>query len=100
MDAFYVHAKHDLIVSASPQPLVEYVEELVQEFFQNFEDPANRVPVDRGEYVWIVQQWPTEDAVYDLFPELEESVYEQLVDYLNSVCWSWVRSEEVASIYE
>lgn len=100
VDAFYVHPKHDLIVSASPQPLVEYVEELVQEFFQNFEDPANSLPVDGGEYVWIVQQWPTEDAVYELFPELEESVYEQLVDYLNSVCWSWVRSEEVASIYE
>lgn len=47
-----------------------------------------------------MEEWPTEDAVYELFPELEESVYEQLVDYLNSVSWSWVRSEEVASIYE
>lgn len=100
LDGFYMTPDQDLIVSASPQPLVEYVEQLVQEFFQAFEDPVNSLPVDSGEYVWIVEEWPTEDAVYELFPELEESVYEQLVDYLNSVSWSWVRSEEVASIYE
>lgn len=100
VDGFYVHPKHDLIVSASPQPLEEYLEDLVQQFFQAFEDPANSLPVDGGEYVWIVPEWETDNAVDELFPELEESVREQLVDYLNSVCWSWARSEEVASIWE
>lgn len=40
VDGFYVHPKHDPIVSASPQPLEEYLEDLVQQFFQAFEDPA------------------------------------------------------------
>lgn len=100
VDGLYTHPKYDLIVSASPQPLVEYVEELVQEFFQSFEDPANSLPVDGGEYVWIVNEWQTEEAVDDLFPELEEGISKQLVEYLNGICWSWVRSNEVASIYE
>lgn len=45
-------------------------------------------------------EWETDNAVDELFTELEGSVREQLVDYLNGVCWSWVRSEEVASIWE
>lgn len=100
VDGYYTHPKHGLIVSASPQPLAEYMEELVQQFFQNFEDPANSLPVDGGEYVWIVQEWETEEAVYELFPDLEQSVFEDLVSYLNGESWWWVRSDEVASIYE
>lgn len=99
-DGFYIHPKHDLIVAASTQPLEEYVEGLVQQFFQTFEDPANSLPVDEGEYVWIVTEWETEEAVEERFPEVQESIKTQLVDYLNGVSWSWVRSDEVASIYE
>lgn len=99
-DGFYVHPKHDLIVAASTQPLEEYVEGLVQRFFQTFEDPANSLPVDDGEYVWIVSEWETEEAVEELFPEVQESIKTQLVDYLSGVSWSWVRSDEVAAIYE
>lgn len=99
-DGLFFHPKHDLIVSASTQPLEEYVEGLVQQYFQAFEDPANSLPVDEGEYVWVVTEWETEEAVEELFPELQESIRTQLVDYLNGISWSWVRSDEVASIYE
>lgn len=99
-DGLYFHPKHDLIVSASTQPLEEYVEGLVQQYFQPFEDPANSLPVDEGEYVWVVTEWETEEAVEEFFPELQESIKTQLVDYLNGISWSWVRSDEVASIYE
>lgn len=100
LEGLYFHPKHELIVAASTQPLEEYVEDLVQQFFQVFEDPANSLPVDGGEYVWIVKEWETVDAVGDLFYDVQESIQEQLVDYLNGHGWSWVRSEEVASIYE
>ncbi len=100
LDGFYIHPRHELIIAASPQALVEYVEDLVQQFFQTFEDPANSLPVDGGEYVWIVDEWETNQAVSELFPELLETVYDQMVDYLNGISWSWVLSADIASIYE
>lgn len=100
LESLYFHPKHELIVAASTQPLEEYVEGLVQEFFQSFEDPANSLPVDGGEYVWIVTEWETEDVVDDLFHAVQEDIRVRLVDYLNGFCYSWVRSDEVASIYE
>lgn len=100
LDGLYFHPKHELIVSASTQPLEEYIEGLVQQFFQTFENPANSLPVDHGEYVWIVTEWPTEDAVDDLFFEVQDDIRNQLVDYLNGISWSWVRSDDVATIYE
>lgn len=100
LEGFYVHPKHDLIVAASPQPLADYLEQLIEQFLQTFENPAESLPVDEGEYVWIVQEWETEYAVDDLFPGLEAGVLESLVDYLNGVSWSWVRSDELASIWE
>lgn len=100
LEGLYVHPKHDLLISASPQQLEEFVEDLVQQFFQAFEDPANSLSFDEGEYVWIVPEWDTESAVAELFPELLESVLTQLVDYLNGVSWSWVLSADLASIYE
>ncbi|WP_324701300.1 abortive infection system antitoxin AbiGi family protein [Micrococcus sp. HOU01] len=97
---FFVSPEMDFTVIASPRPLADYMEKLVQEFFQTFEDPVNSLPVDGGEYVWIVEQHETEDAVDLLFPELEESILRQLVDYLNSESYVWVSSADVASIWE
>ncbi|HAS13132.1 MAG TPA: hypothetical protein DCS55_21870 [Acidimicrobiaceae bacterium] len=100
LEGLYLHPKHDLIVAASSQPLEEYIEGLVQQFFQSFEDPANSLPVDGGEYAWIVTEWKTEEAVDDLFFDVQDGIRAQLVDYLNGLSWSWVSSDEVASIYE
>lgn len=97
---FYVSPDRDFAVVATPQPLADYMEKLVQEFFRTFEDPVNQLPVDGGEYVWIVEQWGTEDAVGHLFPELEEGNFHRLVDYLNSESYVWVSSADVASIWE
>jgi hypothetical protein len=100
LEGLFFHPKHELIVTASTQPLEEFVEELVQRFFQTFEDPANSLPVDGGEYVWIVTEWDTEEAVDDLFFEVHDDIRSHVVDYLNGLSPSWVRSDEVASIYE
>lgn len=97
---FYVSPDRDFAVIATPQPLADYMEKLVQEFFETFEDPVNRLPVDGGEYVWIVEQWETEDAVGNIFPDLEEGIYDRLVNYLNSESYVWVSSADVASIWE
>lgn len=45
-------------------------------------------------------EWPTEDAVDDLFFDVQDNVRSQVVDYLNGLSLSWVRSDDVASIYE
>ncbi len=92
---FYVTPKMDFTVVSNSRPLADYMEKLVQEFFQTFEDPVNSLPVDSGEYVWIVEQRETEDAVDYLFPELEEEIFRRLVDYLNSESYVWVSSAEI-----
>lgn len=97
---FTVSPDLDFAVVANPEPLAAYMERLVQEFFQTYEDPVNRLPVDGGEYVWVVEHWRTEDAVSDLFPELEEGVARQLIDYLDTESTEWVSSADVATIYE
>lgn len=97
---FLVTPNMDFAVVATPQPLADYMEKLVQEFFQTFEDPVNRLPVESGEYVWTVEQWDTEDAVGYLFPQLEDGILHQLVDYLNTESCVWVSSAHVASIWE
>lgn len=97
---FYVTPEMDFAVVATPQPLGDYMEKSVQEFLRTFEDPVNQLPVDGGEYVWVVEQWDTSDAVAYLLPELEEDIAQQLVDYLNTESYVWVRSADVASIWE
>lgn len=100
LESLYFHPKHELVVAASTQPLEEYIEGLVQQFFQSFENPVNSLPVDEGEYVWIVTEWDTEEAVDELFPDVQASIRAQLVDYLQGESSAWVQSDEVASIYE
>ncbi|MGW0177309.1 abortive infection system antitoxin AbiGi family protein [Rhodococcus sp. NPDC003322] len=99
LEGLYFHPKHELIVAATTQPLEDYVEDLIQQFLQTFENPIC-LPVDGGEYVWIVDEWQTEEAVDDLFFEVQKTIREELVDYLNSESSSWVRSEELGHIYE
>ena len=82
LERLYFHPKHQLVVAASTQPLEEYVAGLVQQFFQTFEDPIC-LPVDGGEYVWTVTEWSTEEAVDDLFFEVQDDIRTKLVDYLN-----------------
>lgn len=100
LEGLHFHPKHELIVTASTRPLEEYVEGMVQRFFQTFEDPVNSLPVDGGEYVWIVSEWPTEDAVDELFFDVQDGIRSHLVDYLNGLSYSWVLSDDVASIYQ
>ncbi len=94
-----VHPDFGLTVAASPQPLAEYVEGLVQEFFKNFVEPVNCLSVDEGEFVWLVPEWETQDAVEDLFSELNDSIKTELVEYFDNISWSWARSQDVASLY-
>jgi len=52
-----------------PRPLQEYLEDRVQLFSSRLRRPGQGLPVDRGEYVWIVQGWGTNHAVDEPFPE-------------------------------
>ncbi len=99
-EGIYMHHWGDRVISATPSSLAEYLEDLVQQFFQTFEDPVSSLPVDGGGYVWIVEEWTTESAVAEVFPQLLEEVHEQLLSYLNGISWSWVLSEDLASLYE
>ena len=95
-----LHPKDDAIwVPATPSVLGREVEDMVAMFLKHFENPANSLPVDGGEYVWIVPQWDTDDALWEVFDELEPSVFETLLDYLNGICPEWVRIADWEDTY-
>jgi hypothetical protein len=85
---------------ALPQELGDAVDAMVARFLGAFSDPVNYLPWDEGEYVWIVEQWTTEDAMAELFGPLEPSVSERIADYLNDICPYWVRLDELHRLGE
>lgn len=91
------------ISSTSPEEFADHVEEalyeerdeIVQAFLQRFTDPANELPWDDG-YVWVATQWPTEDAVAELFgtaPDLAG-----VIEELNDLSPYWVDTHEDVTI--
>lgn len=96
VEGIYGHPDSYTVVAASLPSLEQHVEALLEQFRQTFEDPANCLPVDSGEYVWIVDEWDTEDSVAYLFGDEQEAIQEELVDYLNGESTAWVRSSDMA----
>ncbi|MDQ4110527.1 MAG: abortive infection system antitoxin AbiGi family protein [Actinomycetota bacterium] len=94
-EGIYWHPDYYPVVAASLSSLEQHVERLLEEFHQTFDDPANCLPVDGGEYVWIVDEWDTEDAVAYLFGDEQEVIQEELVDYLDGESTAWVRSSDM-----
>lgn len=85
---------------ALPQELGDAVDAMIAQFLGTFSDPVNHLPWDEGEYVWIVEQWMTEEAVDFLFGPLEPTVFDRIVDYLNGLCPYWVRIEDMDRLAE
>lgn len=95
------HPEYETVwVDATPALLGDEIEDMVATFLQKFENPVNSLPVDGGEYVWIVDQWETDDAVRHLFEDVEESVFEALCDGLNEISNEWVRLSDWDEFYE
>jgi Protein of unknown function (DUF2743). len=78
--------------NAVPQ-LGDFFDGLIARFLERFEDPIESLPWDDG-YVWIVEQWSTEDAVDYLFDDLQDAVRERLCSHLNEISLEWVDTEE------
>lgn len=75
----------------------ELVADLKSRFEGHFQDPVHSQPVEKGEYLWTVTRWSTEDGVTHLFGDLEPQVYEALVDTLNDESPYWVYLEELGA---
>lgn len=101
LDVPFFHPKEETTYwTAIPEQLATEVGDMIGTFFQHFENPVESLPVDEGEYVWIVDQWDTGDAVADLFDELEPTVFERICDYLNEISGEWVRKADWDDFYE
>jgi hypothetical protein len=87
-------------VPSVPDALGREVEQMVATFLEHFENPANSLPVEHGQYIWIVEQWDTENAVMETFDDLEPSVFETLCDHLNGICPDWVRIADWETFYQ
>ena len=95
------HPEYETVwVNATPALLGDEIVDMVATFLQKFENPVNSLPVDGGEYVWIVDQWKTDDAVRYLFEDVEESVFEALCDGRNEISTEWVRLSDWDEFYE
>lgn len=81
-------------VDATPALLADEIADMVATFLEQFENPVNSLPVDGGEYVWLVECWETSNAVMQIFEDLEDSVFEALSDGLDQISTEWVRLSE------
>jgi hypothetical protein len=96
LEAPYVH--HDGSVTgwiAIPEALGSKLDEMTAEFLEAFGDPNDHLPWDEGDFVWLVPQWSTALAVEDLFPDIGDSVREQLVEYLDSLSFQWLQISDM-----
>lgn len=84
----------ELVVATSPPLLEEVLSEMVESFHNEFYDPIDVLPTDHGEYVWTHKEWTTEDALEHLFPIINQTILEKLVNFLNSESASWVRKDD------
>ena len=50
--------------------------------------------MDQGEYIRIVTEWTTEDALYHLFPSIEPTTFAELAEHLNSESSFWIKWED------
>jgi hypothetical protein len=92
LGAPFLHPKHGILwVDATPAVLGSELDTMAASFLERFETPANSLPVDGGEYVWIVDEWSTEEALDEVFAELETSVREAAASYLDGISTEWVR---------
>lgn len=85
---------------ALPQELGDAVDAMVARFLGTFSDPVHHLPWDEGEYVWIVDQWTTEEAIEGLFGPLEATIASRIADYLNDMCPYWVRDADMDRLAE
>lgn len=84
----------ELRVTASSSLLEEILNETLEEFYNRFCNPIHILPTDHGEYVWHVSEWSTEDALYTLFPDINDTIFDKLASFLNTESTSWVEIED------
>ncbi|AGL16103.1 NaeI family type II restriction endonuclease [Actinoplanes sp. N902-109] len=81
-----------------PNDDADDVDDLTAQFLETFADPVHHLPWDEGDYVWIVDQWSTEDAVDYLFSDLIQAVRERLVDGLDNLSFQWLKISDIDDI--
>lgn len=68
------------------------VEEMVEWFLKNYEDPVHSLPVDGGEYVWIVDgPYDAREELEDHFPKADPADIDAAVKTVEEDCWEWVK---------
>lgn len=91
---FYSYQDLELVTTSSSSLLNELLQAMIEEYYDEFRNPADVLPMDRGEYIWNVTEWSTEDALEDLFSPIEPTIFAELAKFLNSESASWVRRED------
>ena len=63
-------------------------------FTSTFCSPVEGLPMDQGEYIRIVTEWTTEDALDHLFPSIAPTTFAELAEHLNSESSFWIKRED------
>lgn len=94
VEIFYDYQDLELVTTAFSPLLEEALSEKIEDFFAEFCDPLHILPTDQGEYVWIVREWTTEEALEYLLPIINQTIFDKLASFLNSESTSWVRRKD------
>jgi hypothetical protein len=72
------------------------VEQMVEWFHKNYEDPVESQPVDSGEFVWLVPKCDTREELEDNFPNVDEDLITQAVEKIEEDgTYEWVSLKDL-----
>jgi hypothetical protein len=69
------------------------IDVMVEWFRRHFEDPAEHLPFEDGEYVWVYPEWSTEDGLRQQFADASAEAMQAAVEQIEQTAdqWQWVR---------
>ena len=69
----------------TPRPIEPDVDDLVEWFLENYKDPVHGVPIDSGEYIYVLGgPYHADEELFEQFPDVEEEIINAAVEKIES----------------
>lgn len=68
---------------------------MVTWFYENYQDPAESMPWDEGEYVWLVEPCDAREELEDQFPLTPVHLIDRAVTEIEEYGCEWVKLDDL-----
>jgi hypothetical protein len=77
----------------TPRPIEPSIDDIVKWFFENYQDPVHGVPVESGEYIYVLGgPYHADEELFEQFPDVDEDIINAAVEKIESDgTFNWVK---------